>query len=291
MDIGSSGWMKNVDQIARQMEERLSLEGTVVVQRASELQAEAQKLARQRAFLREERRRARMDEEVLRLEKADLSMTKDDEWIPAECLAHHSEKRVRLNVGGQLFEASTAVLRRDPACLLAALCHDGGPLRADLDGTINVDRDWWMFRYIIKFLRDGILPTDTTLLTQLYREAGYWRCESLKRAIEEQMHLYRSSLGVGASGGAQDKTKDTEAWWCTPSTKWSEVKVEKPPVKEPEKPKETTDKDDWWTGVNYNGRKYAAVQNEVTSSATSQDIPSATSTTWTTGDDNSPPCI
>ncbi|CAN0182077.1 unnamed protein product, partial [Ectocarpus sp. 13 AM-2016] len=41
-----------------------------------------------------------------------------------------------------LFEASTAVLRRDPACLLAALCRDGGPLRADLDGTINVDRDW-----------------------------------------------------------------------------------------------------------------------------------------------------
>ncbi|CAB1107399.1 unnamed protein product [Ectocarpus sp. CCAP 1310/34] len=102
MDIGSSGWMRNVDQIARQMEEKLSLEGTVVVQRASELQAEAQKLARQRAFLREERRRARMDEEVLRLEKADLSMTKDDEWIPAECLAHHSEKRVRLNVGGQV---------------------------------------------------------------------------------------------------------------------------------------------------------------------------------------------
>lgn len=44
MDMGSSGWMRNVDQIARQMEERLSLEGTVVVQRASELQAEAQKV-------------------------------------------------------------------------------------------------------------------------------------------------------------------------------------------------------------------------------------------------------
>lgn len=42
------------------------------------------------------------DEEVLRLQKADLSMMKDDEWIPAECLAHHSEKRVRLNIGGQV---------------------------------------------------------------------------------------------------------------------------------------------------------------------------------------------
>ncbi|CAB1107398.1 unnamed protein product [Ectocarpus sp. CCAP 1310/34] len=103
------------------------------------------------------------------------------------------------------------------------------------------------------------------------------------------MHLYRSSLGVGASGGAQDKTKGTEAWWRTPSTKWSEV--EKPPVKEPEKLKETTDKNDWWTGANYNGRKYAAVQNEVKSSAASQDIQLATSTTWTTRDDISPPRV
>lgn len=46
MDIGSSGWMKNVDQIAEQMEESLSLESTVVAQRASELRVEAQKVRR-----------------------------------------------------------------------------------------------------------------------------------------------------------------------------------------------------------------------------------------------------
>lgn len=44
MDIGSSGWMKNVDRIAEQMEESLSLEGMVVAQRASELREEAQKV-------------------------------------------------------------------------------------------------------------------------------------------------------------------------------------------------------------------------------------------------------
>lgn len=38
---------------------------------------------------------------------------------------------------------------------------------------------------------------------QLYREAGYWRCESLKRAIEEQMHLYRSTLEVDTPGHTQ----------------------------------------------------------------------------------------
>lgn len=45
MDIGSSGWLQNVDRIAEKMEESLSLEGTVVAQRASELREEAQKVS------------------------------------------------------------------------------------------------------------------------------------------------------------------------------------------------------------------------------------------------------
>lgn len=44
MDIGSSGWIKNVGQLAENMQESLSLEGTVVTQRASELREEAQKV-------------------------------------------------------------------------------------------------------------------------------------------------------------------------------------------------------------------------------------------------------
>ena len=41
-----------------------------------------------------------------------------------------------------MFEASSAVLRRDPECLLAALCENNGPLIVDGDGTVQVDRDW-----------------------------------------------------------------------------------------------------------------------------------------------------
>lgn len=45
---------------------------------------------------------------------------------------------------------------------------------------------------------------------QLYREAGYWRCESLKRAIEEQIHLYRSTFEIDESGGVRRQKGDTE---------------------------------------------------------------------------------
>ncbi|CAM9623760.1 unnamed protein product [Pylaiella littoralis] len=281
MNIGTNDWIRNLDHVAHQMEEVLSLEGTVVVQRATELQVEARKLARQRAFLREERRRARMEEELLRLNIADFSMMKNDDWIPAECASHPYGERVRLNVGGQLFEASKAVFRRDPACLLAALCHDGGPPKVDLDGTVSVDRDWWMFRYVIKFLREGILPIDSSLLTQLYREAGYWRCESLKRAIEEQMHLYRSTFEGCTSGGTQRERIVAEAWWRTPLNTWEAKEASQPatPTKAVENPEEAAVKDDWWTGSDI-GRSRPDLKINV--SPKDENIQLATSTTWTT---------
>ncbi|CAN0020070.1 unnamed protein product [Laminaria digitata] len=290
MDIGSSGWMKNIDEIAEQMEESLSLEGTVVAQRASELREEAQKLARQRAFLREERRRARMEEELLRQEITDFSLMRSDDWMPQGCAPHYGGKRVRLNVGGQVFEASSAVLRRDPDCLLAALCEDGGPLMVDGDGTVQVDGDWWTFRYILKFLRDGILPTDRALLTQLYREAAYWRCDTLKRAIEEDVHLYRSTFEPDSSESTHRKSTNSEAWWGRPPRRWQGKQVQVPAVEDPEKTVEITGETDWWTGSDYKGRQYSAPKatDEVASPCPKIEEPVdlATLTTWATTEIN-----
>jgi hypothetical protein len=36
------------------------------------------------------------------------------------------------------------------------------------------------------FLRDGTLPDDRALLSQLYREAVHWNLASMQRAIEEE---------------------------------------------------------------------------------------------------------
>lgn len=65
--------------------------------------------------------------------------------------------------------------------------------------------DRWLFRYIVMFLRDGFLPNDRMLLSQvryrtklqiyhlnlniscvqLYREALFWNLIELRRAIED----------------------------------------------------------------------------------------------------------
>ncbi|CAM9155070.1 unnamed protein product, partial [Choristocarpus tenellus] len=190
----------------------LGLEGVVLKQRAQELRSAADKLARQRAFLREERRRARMDEELIRQEKRELDFVKRKDWVPIAYLPGPGVRRVRLNVGGQIFEASETVLQRDPGSLLAALCDDKSPLSADRDGTVYLDRDWWIFRYVLKFLRDGILPDDRMLLQQVYSEASYWACDSLKYAIEEQLHLFRSKIEVDKQGLPRRKSREDKVW-------------------------------------------------------------------------------
>ena len=57
----------------------------------------------------------------------------------------------------------------DPASLLGELARDAPP---DKDPVVSFDRDWWLFRYIIMFLRDGFLPDDRTLLAQVQNAAA-----------------------------------------------------------------------------------------------------------------------
>ncbi|KAG5193156.1 BTB/POZ protein [Tribonema minus] len=96
--------------------------------------------------------------------------------------------RVVLNVGGQIFETTAGVLCRDRFSLLAALCRGGGGSAAPVEkdpasGAFFLDRDWWVFRYVLQFLRSGALPDDGALLREMHEEAAFYRLETLRRAI------------------------------------------------------------------------------------------------------------
>ena len=86
-----------------------------------------------------------------------------------------------------MFETTVSVLTRDPYSILAACCrkeHDPQlPIRED--GVIFFDRDWWLFRHILSYLRSNILPNELETLKELYLEASFYRLESLQRSIEE----------------------------------------------------------------------------------------------------------
>lgn len=95
------------------------------------------------------------------------------------------ETAVTLNVGGQLFETTVGVLVRDPYSILAGLCRKEPVITPDSNGVFYIDRDWWLFRHILAFLRSNILPNELETLKELYVEASFYRMESLQRAIED----------------------------------------------------------------------------------------------------------
>ena len=90
---------------------------------------------------------------------------------------------ILLNVGGQLMELQAGILCRDPASILAALCRRVPPKPIGTEGFF-IDRDCWIFRHIINYLRYDTLPSEVDTLKELYREASYYRLSSLQHAIE-----------------------------------------------------------------------------------------------------------
>ena len=96
-----------------------------------------------------------------------------------------SDLDVALNVGGQVFETTVDVLTRDPYSVLAACCRIHSPIPKDeKSGLFYFDRDWWLFRHILAFLRSNVLPNELETLKELYTEASFYRLESLMKAIE-----------------------------------------------------------------------------------------------------------
>ena len=69
--------------------------------------------------------------------------------------------------------------------MLAALCDRDEPIIApDDDGTFFLDRDWWIFRHILNWLRTDALPQDPMVLLEMYNEAMFYRVEGLCQAIK-----------------------------------------------------------------------------------------------------------
>ncbi len=104
------------------------------------------------------------------------------------------ETEIIFNVGGQIFETTAGVLTKDPYSVLAAYCRrcENEPIENSdklfipepRSGIFFIDRDWWLFRHILTYLRSNVLPNEYETLKELYVEAGFYRLESLQTAIE-----------------------------------------------------------------------------------------------------------
>ena len=95
------------------------------------------------------------------------------------------EKEVVFNVGGQIFETTAGVLTREPFSVLAAYCRVEPIIACEpTSGVFYLERDWWLFRHILTYLRSNVLPNEFETLKELYVEAAYYKLEGLQKAIE-----------------------------------------------------------------------------------------------------------
>ncbi|RHZ03619.1 hypothetical protein DYB37_010946 [Aphanomyces astaci] len=140
---------------------------TVVHTRQEKLRSQLHKVAGQKAFLRHEHRRLMLQRALLESEYQRFEASLSSDWF---CHEDNStaKDRLRIQVGGQEFEVTLHIARKDPKSLLAALVAPDSPLAPSAVGCFCIDRDWNLFRLMLNFLRDGILPNDPKLLRDLY---------------------------------------------------------------------------------------------------------------------------
>jgi len=93
------------------------------------------------------------------------------------------KEKVRLNVGGNVFETSITTLKRDPQSMLAAMFSGRHSLVAEADGSYFIDRDGTHFRLILNYLRDLRIPPTVTddqkICDELIQEARFYQIDGL----------------------------------------------------------------------------------------------------------------
>ncbi|VDN38147.1 unnamed protein product [Gongylonema pulchrum] len=119
---------------------------------------------------------------------------------------------IRLNVGGSLFSTTRqTLLREENSIFTQMLCLEFKGLENSIlvlpDGTFFIDRDGFLFAYVLEYLRLGklILPDNFHNLTRLREEARFYRLESL----EEQILAYNATKFIPLGDGALTSSAET----------------------------------------------------------------------------------
>ncbi|CCI43064.1 unnamed protein product [Albugo candida] len=193
--------------IYKQETNHLLLHQTVVETKKHQLQLELQRLAKQRAYIRHEKRKLRLVDALLDSEKERFEASLSDDWFCKPCF--QEKPAIILFIGDKRFDISMLTARKDPDSLLAALALPDAPVT-----TIEEGR--WLFRHILIALRDDQLPQDTELLRSLYMECEFWKLSTIQREIEK---INRSMLMPEDGKAPQSE----ENWWSVSPLMWKRL--------------------------------------------------------------------
>uniref|UniRef100_A0A8C5T9L9 BTB domain-containing protein n=1 Tax=Malurus cyaneus samueli TaxID=2593467 RepID=A0A8C5T9L9_9PASS len=108
--------------------------------------------------------------------------------------SHASREIVELNVGGQVYvtRRCTVVSVRDSLLWRMFSQQQPSELPRDSKGRFFLDRDGFLFRYILDYLRDLqlVLPEHFPERSRLQREAEYFQLPDLARPVKLDQGLH-----------------------------------------------------------------------------------------------------
>ena len=98
-----------------------------------------------------------------------------------EGVQHFSTGRIKLDVGGVLFNATRETLCRVAGSMLEAMFSGRHKVNLQDDNTYFIDRDGTHFRYILNYLRTGAVsaPNDSTAKLELAAESDFYGLHAL----------------------------------------------------------------------------------------------------------------
>eukprot|EP01084_Bolivina_argentea_P018989 35355_1 len=110
----------------------------------------------------------------------------DDDDNEATNIQHKSEP-ITLNIGGTKYQTALSTLSKYKDSVLYKMFEGKFSLQPSDDGSYFIDRDGTEFKYILNYLRDGILIIPKTnnkyILQRLFIEADFYQLTSLKTLL------------------------------------------------------------------------------------------------------------
>ena len=94
---------------------------------------------------------------------------------------------INLNVGGKLYTTSISTLTKYPDSMLGRMFEGDLPSAKDAHGSVVIDRDGKLFRYVLIFLRSSklILPENFNEFALLEEEAEFYQIPEFIAAVKE----------------------------------------------------------------------------------------------------------
>ncbi|KAI4897316.1 hypothetical protein NFI96_034027 [Prochilodus magdalenae] len=126
--------------------------------------------------------------------------------------AHGAPDVIELNVGGQVYYTRRATLTAFPDSVLGQMfSHAPGEVARDARGRCFIDRDGFLFRYVLDYLRDRrvVLPERFPERARLRREAEYFRLHELAGILAAAASA-EDEAGEGGGGVPDDASPTSE---------------------------------------------------------------------------------